>query len=95
MGGASAPFYMVNPNHNWRNDPGISSVVEYKKRFAFTPVKCSDGTRIWWEPYYEKFLTWSAGHGRVFNDDDEYGHRESVEYITEADYIIRKLSETL
>jgi len=96
LGGASAPFYdMVEPNISWRNDPGLSSVVEYKRRFAYLPVTCADGTRIWCESYYKKYLHWGHSHGNKIFDDDDYGHTDFVENITEAEYIIRKLAETL
>lgn len=100
MVGASRPVFMtyldIDP-HNWRNDPGLSCIIEYKKRFAFFPVKCADGTKVWFRHYYKKYELWShnhAGSGSKYRDSD-YLHTDFIENITEPEYIVRKLSETL
>lgn len=75
---------------DWRNDPGLVSQIEYRKRFALLPVRCSDGEQVWFKHYYSKYKEW--GDESPF----EYSlHTDFIENITEAEYIIRKLSENL
>jgi hypothetical protein len=81
---------------NWRLDPGLSSIFEYKKKFALWPVKCSDGTKVWFKFYYKKYELWSHtgfGGGNGFNDN-EYLHTDFVGTLSEADYIVEKLAGT-
>jgi hypothetical protein len=79
---------------NWRHDPGLKSKSEYRKRFAFRPVVCSDGTKVWFKSYYKKYEQWSHGDGASYYDEG-YLHTDFIENVTEADFIIRKLAETL
>jgi hypothetical protein len=79
---------------NWRNDPGLSSTSEYRKKFAFRPVICSDGSKVWFKSYYKKYELWSHGKNIPYCDED-YLHTDFIENITEAEFIIRKLAETL
>ena len=85
---------MVSPNNNWRNDPGLVSKPKYRKKFAFLPTRCSDNTKVWMKFYYKKYTLWFHGED-AFRYDDEYLHTDSIENITEAEYIVRKLAETL
>lgn len=82
------------PTSNWRNDPGLTSKPEYKKKFALRPVMCADGTKVWLRPYYKKYEHWSHGHN-ASHYDEGYLHTDFIENITEAEYIFRKLAETL
>ncbi len=82
--------------NDWRDDPGLKSHTEYKKRFAYFPVKCSDGTSVWFKKYYSKYKSWGMSHGvDLFEGDEYYLHTDFIEHITEAEYIVRKLSENL
>jgi hypothetical protein len=80
------------PPDDWRNDPALSSKIEYKKKWALWPVTCSDDVRIWGKFYYKKYKLW--GFSDVHGEFD-YGHEDFVENITEAEYIVRKLAENL
>jgi hypothetical protein len=84
MGGASAPFFMAKKN--WRDDGGLISTIRYKKSFAFMPVDL-DGDKVWLKVYYKKYQNWKAPYG------GGNGHTDFIENITEAEYIIRKLTE--
>lgn len=75
---------------NWRNDNGLKSVVEYKKRFAYLKTECADGSIVWLKPYYKKYKIWSSGY-----DDGNYSHTDFIENITEAEYLVRMLSDNL
>ena len=97
MWGFGPTFYMAHntyiPPGNWRNDPGLSSYVEYRKKFALWPIKCSDDASIWFKFYYKKYELWShGGKGKIFNDE-EYLHTDFIENISEAEYIVRRLTE--
>ncbi len=77
----------------WRDDTGLVKCSVYKKCFAIRPKVCADGKKVWFGMYYKKYNIWSYGH--ELPDAAEYGHTEFVEAISEEDYIIRKLAETL
>jgi hypothetical protein len=79
----------------WRDDPGLSSVSCYRKKFAFFPKRCTDSTLVWFKYYYTKYEIWSHGQKPGSYDDSEYSHTDKVEDITEAEYIVRKLAERL
>ena len=80
---------------SWRDDSSLISKSFYKKRFAIWPVTCADSSRVWLKVYYKKYQRWShdcvsdAGYGV------EYSHTDFVESVTEDEYLIRKLAETL
>jgi hypothetical protein len=79
---------------NWRSDSGLTAVSLYRKRFALFPVKCSGGESVTFKFYYKKYTIWT--HGNPSNlIEDTYRHTDFIENITEAEYIIRKLAETL
>ena len=78
------------PEDNWRNDPGMVSSVEYKKKYAILPIICEDGMQVWLKNYYTKYMHW--GHRSVYVDGD-HCHTDKCENITEAEYIVRKLIE--
>lgn len=71
---------------NWRDDRQLTSVNIYKKRWAFFPVLCTGNESVWFKRYYSKYRIWGDA-------DDKTAHRDFLENITEAEYIIRKLSE--
>lgn len=79
------------PPDDWRNDPHLDSHIEYNKKWAFWPVPCSDGIKVWGEYYYRKLKVW----GFTDHNDFVYGHTDFIENITEAEYIVRKLAENL
>lgn len=85
----------MKPN-DWRNDPGLTSTVIYKKKFALLPRRCEDGTLVWLKNYYTKFQFWgfrrSITMANVLDYRDDL-HEDKLENITEAEYIIRKLTE--
>ena len=81
--------------NNWRDDPGLESQTEYKRRFAVLPVRCSDNTLVFFKHYYSKFIHWGYRHGKYDNLNDYYLHTDFIENISEAEYIVRKLSENL
>lgn len=86
------------PVASWRDDPGLECKADYRKKFAFLPVMCHDGTEIWLANYYKKYELWShQGYGSVKSGFPEGGylHTDFIENITEAEYIIRKFAETL
>lgn len=74
--------------YNWRQDPGLKSTVIYRKKFAYVPVMCNCGTKVWLKNYYTKYIQWGYKNDSV----DTYGlHEDFCENITEAEYIIVKL----
>jgi len=75
---------------NWRNDPGMTSIVEYRRKFAFLPIICADNTKVHFAYYYKKYKKWNSDHY-----GSEYSHTDFIENITEAEYMVRKLAETL
>ena len=85
---------MMNPEDTWRNDAGLIGTPVYKRKFALVKRICSDGSTVWMKPYYKKFITWSHGDSPVYYDQ-EYGHTDFIENVTEAEYLVRKLSDNL
>lgn len=79
---------------NWRNEPGLESTHRYEKKFAYLPVKCSDGRKIWLNNYYKHTCVWTVGKPAEF-EEQYYQHTDFIGNISEAEYIIRKLAETL
>lgn len=78
-------------NGAWRLEAGLIKKSVYKKRFAFIPCLCSDGTKVWFKMYYNKFEIWSHPSA----SEQTFGHKDFIESITEEEYIVRKLAETL
>ena len=81
----------------WRDDPGLIFETEYKKKFAWIPVTCENGYRLWWKSYYKQYNNW--GHAYSVNAKDkgyllDY-HQDFIANITEEEYLIRKLADTL
>lgn len=79
---------------NWRDDPGLQPQTQYKKKFAFFPVACTDGTKVWFKHYYKKYMMWGRDFSGINNGDYHY-HVDLIECITEAEFIVRRLSEKL
>lgn len=79
------------------------AAYEYKKKFAYLPKDCSDGSRVWFENYYVvhcKRIVWNIqtssplrfDHaGKGLTSIDSY----QVEIISESEYLMRKLIGTL
>jgi hypothetical protein len=83
----------IYEDDNWRNDPGLKSKVVYKRKFALLPKKCEDGTIVWLGNYYIKYIYWGF---KGVTDYDGYNlHTDICESVTEAEYIVRKLTEGL
>ena len=80
---------MISIN-DWRNDPQLKSMTCYKKRFAFFPVKCIDGTVVWMKSFYKKYQKW---YYKSFNENDPDLHTDFLGNITQDEYIIIKLTE--
>ena len=78
---------------SWRDDPGLSSFNTYKKRFAFWPVICEDGTKVWWKNYYSTYRHWNVEYLIGDHSEDRRHHVDFTGHITEAEYIVRKLTE--
>jgi len=74
--------------NNWRFDPGLKSSVIYKKRFALISTQCTDGEYVWLKNYYKKYEIWGPDA-----PPEGLGHVDFIENITEADYIVRRLTE--
>lgn len=74
---------------DWREDSGLISTTSYRRKYALFPKICSDGTKVWLKYYYSKYITW--GHRRSTSVYD--GHVDFIENITEAEYIVRKITE--
>lgn len=81
----------MDANSDWRNDPSLTSMTVYAKKFALLPKVCDDGTKIWFKNYYVRYVYWGF-KGIPFDNLNEL-HRDKHESITEAEYIIRKLIE--
>jgi hypothetical protein len=82
--------------NNWRSDPGLTSTIIYKKKFALYPVKCHDGTQVWLDHYYTKYQYWGFRGAVSISDIDNIKHNlheDKLENISEAEYIVRKLTE--
>jgi hypothetical protein len=82
------------PLPNWRDEQGLVSTNLYKRKFAWYPVTCNDGTTIWFSNYYKKYTQWNNHHAPAMSQWD-YGHTDFIENISEAEYIVRKLAENL
>jgi hypothetical protein len=81
----------MNKDADWRNDPGLVSKNVYVRKFALFPKVCGDGTKVWLDNYYVKYVYWGF-KGSDFTNNTEL-HRDKHESITEAEYIVRKLIE--
>lgn len=73
---------------DWREDNGLVSSSIYKRKYALFPKICADGTRVWLKYYYSKYILW--GHR---SKTSGHGHTDYIEDISEAEYIVRKLTE--
>ena len=82
-----------NQEPNWRNDKGLICNIEYRKKFALWRVTCSDGSKVWLEYYYKRYDHWSNVNQSINDFEPESVHKEYVECITEAEYIVRKITE--
>jgi hypothetical protein len=83
-------FNRIPEQPNWRNESDLSHATEYRRRYALWPRTCSDGTQVWLAYYYKKYEHWTSRY-----DMQRHGHTDYIESITEAEYIVRKLSENL
>lgn len=75
----------------WREDASIIGTAKYKRKFAIFPVTVTGG-KIWMKFYYKKYMVWHHGYSSEYTDGS---HTELVEKISEDEYIVRKLAETL
>lgn len=79
----------------WRDDESLSVAYFYQRKFALLKTKCSDGTSVWFTNYYRVSRVWTSGKPFASYITDEYYHKEFVENINEAEYLVRKLIGTL
>lgn len=79
---------------DWRDDTGLVSTNTYSRKFAILPKKCLDGSIVWLSYYYKFVRVWSNRIPTDF-EDQYYSHPDFVGNISEEDYIVRKLAETL
>jgi hypothetical protein len=82
----------------WRNDPGLIFECEYEKKFAWIPVKCENDVKIWWKPYYIHYVNWGHTYNAANSQDSTLMaayHQDCMGNITEEEYIVRKLADTL
>jgi len=84
--------YMDWESPSWRDDQGLKFQIIYKKKWAFRPIISSAGEKVWLKNYYSVYRVWSSN---VYEEEDGYSHTDFIENITEADYIVRKLAESL
>lgn len=75
---------------NWREDVGIKSEIRYQRRFAYLPVTCTDGTKVWLKSYYCRYILWYSRH---YTPESNAYHIDDDGCMSEADYIIRKIIE--
>jgi hypothetical protein len=80
---------MIEIKGTWREDSSLVCTTIYKRRFAFFPVTVTGGT-VWLKFYYKKYNIWKHQHKMAPGV-----HSELDEKISEDDYIVRKLAETL
>jgi hypothetical protein len=83
----------------WRDDPGLIFEVEYKKKFAWLPVLCNGETKkTWLKTYYAQYFNWGHSYLQSKVKTSMYEpmyHQEFISNITEEEYIIRKIADTL
>jgi len=76
---------------NWRD--GLVAETTYKRKFAILPTELNDGIKIWFKPYYRKFVSYSSQYGG--DSEQYYKHTDAIENVSEETYVVRKLSENL
>lgn len=79
---------------NWRDDTGLEAHIIYKRKWALTPVVCTDGEKVWLDHYYTVQRLWCSKHVDEY-DIRNNSHKDFLGNITEAEYIVRKLAEKL
>lgn len=79
---------------DWRDEPGLVSTNKYSRKFAYTPIKCSDGQDVWFKYYYKHYRVWTCHPVSSF-DEQYYSHEDFIGNVSEEEYIVRKLAETL
>lgn len=78
---------------NWRDDVNLTPIISYKKKFALSPVKCCDGTNVWFAFYYKKYVQWGY-KADLLSNKDTWPHTDFIECVSEEEYVIRRLAET-
>ena len=83
----------------WRDDPGLIFETEYRKKFAWLPVRCdNEKKKIWLTSYYQYFINWGHSFSSGKSKDGMYEsmyHQDFIGNITEQEYVVRKLSDKL
>lgn len=69
----------------WRQ--GLEQEIVYKRRFAFLKTTCSSNETVWMSWYYSVYHIWKDRSSCTM------GHTDFVENITEAEFIVRRLSD--
>jgi subtilase family serine protease len=86
---------------DWRDEQGITKFVTYKKKFAWRPILTIENEKLWWVNYYVVYNNWTStlySHSPMANGHiPEYTntHSSKAGLISEADYLVRKLAESL
>ncbi len=88
---------------DWRDDHGMEKFITYKKKFAWRPIKTLDDEKLWWVVYYVVYENWTASYLSGSPSSSKSGyipeytstHHQKLGYISEADYLVRKLAESL
>lgn len=80
---------------NWRDDSGLKSLKRYNRKFAIFPVICENNTRIWFKHYYAVRQFWFSDYSGHVSHDGYSSHIDKFGNITEDEYIVRKLAESL
>jgi hypothetical protein len=72
---------------DWREDHGISVKIQYMQKFAWLPVRLTDGTKIFWKKYYK-------GYQCLYYREREQSFRNDgyVDSISEEEYLFKTLS---
>ena len=79
------------PMVNFRDDSGLICTKVYKEKFAYLPTKLDTGVRVFWQKYYTIQHIWDSSGWR----GTYYGHPDKPEKLDAADYLFRKLADTL
>jgi|AntAceMinimDraft_11_1070367.scaffolds.fasta_scaffold46115_2 hypothetical protein len=77
---------------DWRD--GLICYPFYIRVFAFLSVECEGGNKVWAKHYYRKYATYSTPLFKG-GEEHEHLHTDFIESITEEEFLIRKIADTL
>lgn len=75
---------------NWRN--GLVSSTYYFRKFALIPKRLQCGSVVWFDHYYAKHIRW-ANVQSVASGSTIHGVHTDIEYISEQQYLVERLSD--